>query len=623
MPPRLSRASRANRLTEAGLSLETWKHLPRLAASLWGVSPALLSAIVALRFLRALQVPAMLFVGKVIIDEVVLQAHQPAPGPDFQAWWLSGRLSALAGWLVLELALTAAGNIIGRLTTLAENLIAEQHSNRMARRLIEHVARLDLQDIEDSAFQDKLQRARAQTFIGNGLLGMMLNQLQDTITVVALVAGLIVFVPALVFVLVLALLPAAVSEAYFNSKRYGLNHQVTSERRRIEYLRAIGSNPDYAKEVKLFGLGSYLVTNFVRLADMIHAANRALAIRSTLWGSGMGLLSSLAYYAAYAYVAWRAVTGSISIGDLTFLSGSLLRLNGLFERLTLGLTQIASQTAYLDDLFSFLDTQPGMQTASSPLPFPSPLRHGIVFEDVGFRYPGKDSWALRHLSFALGASETVALVGENGAGKTTIVKLLARLYDPDEGRITIDGIDLRAFDLDDLRAHIGVIFQDFVRYNLSVAHNIGIGRTAQMDDRERVTSAAQASLADELVRKMPEGYEQMIGRGYDRGYDLSGGEWQKLAIARAYFRDAEVLILDEPTAALDARAEAGVFDRFRNLSQNKSTLLISHRFTTVRMADRIIVLENGGILEAGDHATLMTLGGRYAELFNLQAAGYR
>lgn len=626
MPPplvRASRASRAERLSQAGLSLETWKHLPRLVGTLWAVSPGLLSTIIGLRLLRALQVPAMLYVGKLIIDEVVLQAHQPAPGPTFQDWWVSGRLTLLFTWLALELALTAAGNVMGRLTTLAENLIAERHSNLMAGRLIEHVARLDLKDIEDSEFQDKLQRARAQTFIGNGLLGMMLNQVQDTVTVVALVIGLIVFVPVLVFLLLLALIPSTVSEAYFNGQRYGLNTQITPERRRIEYLRWIGSNAEAAKEVKLFGLGPYLVESFTKLASIIQASNRDLAIRRTIWGSVLGLISSLSYYAAYAYVAWRAVNGTISIGDLTFLSGSLLRLNGLFERLTMGLTQIAAQTAYLDDLFSFFDTKPTLASPAAPKPFPAPIRHGIAFENVGFRYPGKESWALRHLSFTLKAGETLALVGENGAGKTTIVKLLTRLYDPNEGRITIDGIDLKDFDVDDLRAHVGAIFQDFMRFNFTAGQNIGVGLVEEIDNEARVAAAAKDSLADQLIARMPEGYGQMLGRGFASGFDLSGGEWQKIAIARAYFRDAEVLILDEPTAALDARAEAGVFDRFRNLSAAKSTLLISHRFTTVRMADRILVLENGEIIESGNHAELIALGGRYAELFELQAEGYR
>jgi ATP-binding cassette subfamily B protein len=284
---------------------------------------------------------------------------------------------------------------------------------------------------------------------------------------------------------------------------------------------------------------------------------------------------------------------------------------------------VAGQALYLDDLFSFFEIRPEIVSPPDPRPVPLPLREGFRFEDVGFRYPGAERWALRHASFTLQAGEVLALVGENGAGKTTLVKLLARLYDPDEGRILLDGHDLREYDLAALRASVGVIFQDFVRYHLTAAENIAVGRIEARGDRARIEAAAHASLADEVIERLPQGYDQVIGKRFRKGVDLSGGEWQKIAIARAYMRDAQVLILDEPTASLDARSEFEVFQRFKELSLGRTAVLISHRFSSVRMADRILVLAEGHIEAAGTHQELLAAGGRYAELFELQAAGYR
>ena len=436
-------------------------------------------------------------------------------------------------------------------------------------------------------------------------------------------AGLVVYAPWLIVLLAIALVPSFLGEAHFNALSYALSYVRTPQRRELDYVRQVAASADTAKEVKIFGLSSFLIDRYRTISRDTYDASRRLALRRAIWGSGFAALGTIAYYAAYAYIAWRAVTGSITIGDLTFLAASFLRLRGLLEGLLTGFSSTAGQALYIDDLFSFFRTEPGIRSSPGALPFPHPIREGFVFEHVGFRYPGAERWAVRRLSFALAPGEVVALVGENGAGKTTLMKLLARLYDPVEGRVLLDGRDLRDYDLDGLRGAIGVIFQDFVRYNLPAADNIAVGRIEARGDRERIKAAASAALADSVITKLPDGYDQMIGKRFRNGVDLSGGEWQKMAIARAYMRDAEVLILDEPTAALDARAEYEVFQRFRELSAGRSAVLISHRFSSVRMADRILVLSDGRVETAGTHDELLAAGGRYAELFELQAAGYR
>jgi ATP-binding cassette subfamily B protein len=446
---------------------------------------------------------------------------------------------------------------------------------------------------------------------------------QDTITVISFAIGLLVYAPWLILLLAIALIPAFVGEAHFNALNYSLNFQWTPERRQLEYLRQMGASVETAKEVKIFSLNRFFIARFKQLSDKFYLANKALAGKRAFWGTLLAALGTLGYYIAYAYIAWRTVKGDFSIGDLTFLAGSFRRLRQLLEGLLIGFSQVASQALFLDDLYSFFEIEPEIASNPNALPVPRPITRGFVFENVGFRYPDAARWALRELNFELHAGEVLALVGENGAGKTTLVKLLARLYDPDEGRILLDGRDLRDYDLDDLRANIGVIFQDFVRYHLTAGENIGVGQIDDMDNRARIDAAARRSGADEVIAGLPMGYDQLVGRRFKTGVDLSGGQWQKIAIARAYMRDAQVMILDEPTAALDARSEFEVFERFKELSDERTAVLISHRFSSVRMADRILVLAEGRLEASGTHEQLLAQGGRYAELFELQAAGYR
>ena len=593
---------------------------------MWRTSPPLTLASIVLRLGRAIQPPVVLYVGKLIVNEIVAQSargsRHGAAAPGIRDWFGDGRLAHLGTLIALEFALVVASDLLARAVSWVDSTLGELHANTVSVELMEHAARLDLRHFESSEYQDRLERARRQASGRNALIAQLLGQAQDCITIAALIAGVLAFAPGLILLLVFALLPAVLGEGHFNALAYRLNRRTTPERRELDYIRFIGASVDSAKEIKLFGLGGFLVERFRRLGWQLYQANRRLALRRAVWGGAFATVGSLTYYAAYAVLVWRTVSGQLTLGDLTFLGGSLLRLHGLLQGLLIGVAQVAGQTLYLDDLFSFFAIRPAIVSPPHPRPFPAGMQVGIAFEDVGFRYPETDRWAVRGLSFQIRAGETLALVGENGAGKTTIVKLLTRLYDPTEGRITVDGTDLRDIALNDLRDHVGVIFQDFTRYSFTAGENIAVGRADAADDQARIAAAARRSLADQVVERLRHGYGQKLGRRFAGGQDLSGGEWQKIAIARAYMRDADLLILDEPTAALDAQAEADVFERFQALRRGRTAVLISHRFSTVRRADRIVVLEHGKVLESGNHATLLDAEGRYAELFRLQAAGY-
>lgn len=599
------------------------RNVPPFLASIWQTSRSLTLASVALRLLRALLPVVTLYVGKLIVDEVVRLVRAGVPHADIAAWLHGGELAHLALLLGLEFALAVLADLLGRLVALVDSLLGELYANTTSIRLMEHAASLDLEDFEDADLQDQLDRARRQVAGRGSLLSQLLQQAQDVITLLSFAVGLAVYAPWLIVLLAVALVPAFLGEFHFNAQSYAVNYQWTPERRELDYLRMVGASASNAKEVKSFGLNPFLIERYRVLSQDMYRANRRIALRRAGWGGLFTTLGTLGYYAAYAFIAWRTVTGQFSIGDLTFLSTSFRRLRTLLETLLTGFSQVAGQALYLDDLFSFFRIQPEILSPPNPRPFPRPMREGFVFEDVGFRYPDAERWAVRHLNFTLRAGEVLALVGENGAGKTTLVKLLSRLYDPDEGRILLDGHPLTEYDLEDLRLNIGVIFQDFVRYYFNAADNIAVGRIEARGDEPRIADAAHRSLADQVIARLPKGYAQMLGKLFKGGVDLSGGEWQKIAIARAYMRDAPLLVLDEPTAALDARSEYEVFQRFKELSHGKTAVIISHRFSTVRMADRIIVLQHGAIEEVGTHEELLAAGGHYAELFELQAAGYR
>jgi ATP-binding cassette subfamily B protein len=446
---------------------------------------------------------------------------------------------------------------------------------------------------------------------------------QDIITMAFLLVGLIAFEPWLILLLLVAIVPAFLGESYFNDKSYALTRGQTPERRELDYMRYLGASDETAKEVKLFNLSGFLIDRFKTLSNKFYGDNKKLSARRASWGTFFALLGSLGYYTAYVVMILKTVAGAISIGSLTFLAGSFKQLRSLLESILSRFTTVSQSAIYLRDFFDFFEIKPKIVIAQKPVPFPNPIRQGITFEDVGFKYHNSDKWANRHLSFTLHAGEKLALVGENGAGKTTLVKLMARLYDPVEGRILLDGIDLREYDIMDLRKNTGIIFQDYLRYQMSFAQNIAAGNIDEQDNRPLIQQSAEKSLANLLAEKLPDKYDQALGRRFNNGIELSGGEWQKIALARAYMKEAQLLILDEPTSALDARAEYTVFQRFAELTKGKTAVLISHRFSTVRMANRILVLDKGELIEMGSHEELISKNGHYAELFALQAKGYK
>jgi len=588
------------------------RNLPRFFKLVWQTNHwyTILNAV--LRLLRSAVPVAILYVGKLIIDEVVYLSKD-GHGSHAFLWKL----------VAAEFALAIVSDALSRAIALIDSLLGDLFSNYTSVRIMEHAATLDLDQFEDSAFYDKLERARQQTVGRTILLSQVLTQVQDLITMAFLAAGLMAFNPWLILLLLVAIVPAFLGESYFNDRSYALTRGQTPERRELDYMRYLGASDETAKEVKLFNLSGFLIDRFKTLSNKFYAANKKLSAKRASWGVVFALLGSAGYYAAYVVMISKTVQGALTIGTLAFLAGSFRQLRSLLEGILSRFTSVSQGAIYLRDFFEFFEITPKIKVNPHPIPFPNPIKEGFVFENVGFHYHNSVHWANRHLNFTLKAGEKLALVGENGAGKTTLVKLLARLYDPTEGRILLDGVDLRDYDIMDLRRNTGIIFQDYLRYQMSFAQNIAVGNIDELNNRSLIEQSAEKSLASLLAKRLPDQYDQALGRRFNNGVELSGGEWQKVALARAYMKEAQLLILDEPTSALDARAEYEVFQRFAELTKGKSAVLISHRFSTVRMADRILVLDKGQLIEIGSHEELLQQNGRYAELFQLQAKGYR
>jgi len=592
--------------------LSALRNVPVVLRFVWESGRAVVVFGLVARVLAALLPVALVWVSKLIIDTIVriVTTHQSV-GPGL--WWL------VAG----EFGLAVLTGLLGRAIDYSDALLAGKYMHYISVRVMEHASSLDLLAYEDPVFYDRLERARVQATDRLYMIQAIGRLVQQVITTITLSVSIMLFSPWLLLLLIVGVIPAFVGETHFAFLGYAKNFRQTPIRRHLDYLRILGGSKEAAKELKLFGLKEFFTGKFKRLSTQVYEEDISLARRKAFAGSALSAIGTAGYYTAYVYAVWRTVAGVFSLGTLTFLANAIRDASSNLQQTFSTLSTIADQALFLTDLIAFFEMKPAIRSKLNALPAPRPIMSGFEFRNVSFRYPGASRLVLNGLNFQLRPGERVALIGENGEGKTTIVKLLCRLYDPVEGQILLDGVDLREYDLADLYREIGVIFQDYMRYEMTARENIAVGRIEKIDNLPLLEQSARKSLADEVVGKLEAGYDQMLGRRFENGVDLSGGEWQKVALARAYLRDAQLLILDEPTSALDARSEYEVFQRFAELTAGKMAVFISHRFSTVRMADRIVVLENGRIAEEGDHESLTHLGGRYAEMFELQAASYR
>ncbi len=579
---------------------------------IWEAAPAVVAGGLALRVVSASVPITVLAISKWIMDLIEGAVKHPGPIPA-TLWWLLTAIFALA----------ALNSLLSRAIDYTDARLADEFTREVSLRVMRHAARLDLARLEDPAFQDKLERARQQATDRIGMLNSMGRLVLEIITLISLSAWVIAYSPGLFLLLVLCMVPAFAGESHFAFLGYALAHSLTPIRRELDYLRVLGTSKESAKEVKMFCLGGYFHDRYAQLTGGIIQRNIRLTRKRLWWGSAFAALGSLGYYGAYGYLVWRTFLGEISIGTLTALAGAIAGSSTQLQSVFSLFSHISDQSLFLTDLVDFLAVQPSIQSKPGALPAPRTIRDGFEFRNVSFHYPGSTRMVLNSLNLRIEPGERLALVGENGQGKTTLVKLMARLYDPTSGAILLDGVDLRDYRMEHLHHQIGVIFQDFVRYDFAARLNIGVGRIADLDSDASLWRAAKKSRADAMLDRFPDGLDQVLGRRFEGGVDLSGGEWQKFALARAYLRDAQILILDEPTASLDAVAEYEVFSRFADLAEGKMAILISHRFSTVRRSHRIVVLEDGKIREQGTHDHLVTTGGQYARLFKLQAANYQ
>jgi ATP-binding cassette subfamily B protein len=611
MPRRRPTSLKDNKKTSIKSSFNALVYIPRFFKEIWRVNKKLFLLSAFCRLIGALLPVIILWVGKLIIDEIILQIS--LDNPDYYTLWT---------YVASEFVLIILSDLISRAISLTDGLLGDEYNIATSVTIIKKTNQINISLLEDSEFYDKLERARTQTTGRVALMSNVLGQAQSAISITTLVAGLIYFEPYLIILLVLSIIPSFINEVRFSQQQYSLARSWTAERRELDYLRFIGANDKTAKEIKLFGLTDFVVDRFKNLSEEYYQLNKTLAIKRSALGFLFNVLGSLSYYGAYVFIIYRVLSGAITLGELTFLSGSFNRLMRNLQDFFSKFTRISESALYLKDYFDFIDISI-VSKAKEDVPLPKKIKSGFEFKDVHFAYPNSEIEILKGLNFTLKAGEKLAFVGQNGAGKTTLIKLLLRFYEPTSGEILLDGININRFNISEYQEFFGVIFQDFFRYEFTVRENIAIGNIDELDNQSKIENAAELSLAHEVVAELKQGYDQQLGKRFVNGQELSGGQWQKVALARAYMKSAEVMILDEPTSALDAKAESEVFGRFIGLTEGKTSIIISHRFSTVRQADRILVLEDGKVLEIGTHEELMQNKTLYSELFTLQAEGYQ
>src|SRR5579863_1308889 len=604
-------AAPSEKLTLRGF-FGVFRYSRRAIELVWSTNRPLTVSLACLTLIAGVLPASVAYIGSLIVDAVVAAIR--AGGVD---------TNRVVGLVILEGALVAAIAAAQRGLSLAQSLLRVQLGQRVNEMILEKALTLELSHFEDSEFYDKLTRARREASSRPlSLVTRTFGLAQNGIQLVSYAVLLARFSPWAVAVLLLAGLTAFIAEAKFSGDAFRLFRWRSPETRMQTYLETVLAREDHAKEVKLYGLGPRLLQRYRDIFTRLYREDRALTIRRDAWGFGLGLIATIALYGAYAWTALSAPRGHISLGQMTMY---LLLFRQGQAAVTAGLSAVGGMyedNLYLSTLYEYLET-PVMRVPGNALRGPNPA-DGVRFEHVNFTYPGAAAPALIDIDLHLPPGASLALVGENGSGKTTLIKLLTRLYNPDSGRILLDGLPLPEWQDQALKARIGVIFQDFTRYQMLVGENVGAGDERYFEDEQRWRDAAAKGQATEFIERLPAGYRTQLGKWFSDGQELSGGQWQKIALARAFMRtEADVLVLDEPTAAMDARAEADIFEHFRTLARGRITILISHRFSTVRMADQIAVLDRGRIIERGSHEALMAANGHYAQLFSLQARGYR
>jgi ATP-binding cassette, subfamily B, bacterial len=591
--------------------LSALRNMPPVLRILWESGRAVVSWGIGLRVIVAVLPFGVAKVAQYIITDIAgVLRGSPLPA---NFWKI----------VATEVALNVLLGLMTRAIDYSDSLLSNRYTQHVSVRVMEQASQLDLTTYENPVFYDRLERARVQATDRLAMIQQMGRLFQQIITTLSFSIALVLASPWLVLLLAMGVLPSFIGETHYAFLGYAKNFRQTPAKRQMDYLRQVAGGRDGAKEVKLFGLNKFFTKRFQALADQIYAEDVALSRSKLIVGGLLGVIGTLGYYGAYVYVIWRTLHGAYNIGYFTFLTVAIQQASSNLQQVFSTASGIADQALFLTDLIAFFDMKSTVDANPNGRRTPQVIQRGFEFRNVSFAYPGTERTVLKNFSLTLSPGERIALIGENGQGKTTVVKLITRLYDPTEGQILLDGVDLREYSLEDLHSHIGVIFQDFMRFEMTARENIAVGRVDRPHQQADIESAAHKSLADTVVDKLAGGYDQMLGRRFEGGVELSGGEWQKIALARAYLRDAQLLILDEPTAALDARSELEVFERFAELTEGKMALLISHRFSTVRMADRIVVLEGGRLIEEGNHQQLMARAGVYAGMFEMQAASYR